>query len=346
MTEDEWRGGLAPHYDFMLPGPPDDPAMRESVSIWLLEENGAFALPRVGIEAVGASWDSHRLDMNAAFPGGRVLVETGGTYPSHSPLAADGSPRVLGSGPLRFEVIEPYRRWRISYDGTPVETTSAAMAKGAVDRSRKTPLAFSAEIEMVTPCWVQDNTPERLVGKSAREMDDARSMGLGYRMEHQFRGTGTLTLDGETREFTAVGNRIHRQSVRPLDGFRGHVWQAAVFPDGRAFGYIAYPPAEDGSTYNEGYVFIDGTMRPATATAMPWLDAAALTSEGQVNSFELAWDGGSARIAGKGMLNTFKVMGEGEMAGFALNQGAARYTWDGQEAIGMIERSTWLNKLG
>ena len=60
MTDDEWRGGLAPHYDFMLPGAPEDPAMRESASIWLFEENGAFALPRVGIEAVGSGWASHR----------------------------------------------------------------------------------------------------------------------------------------------------------------------------------------------------------------------------------------------------------------------------------------------
>ena len=345
MTEEEWRGGLAPHYDFMLPGKPDDPAMRESASIWLFEENGAFALPRVGIEAMGSSWESHRVDMNASFPGGRVLVETGGVHASHSPIAADGQPRILGSGPLRFEVIEPYRRWRISYDGVPVATTSEAMTKGVIDRSRTTPLKWDVEIEMVTPCWVQDNTPERLIGKSEREMDDARSMGLGYRMEHQFRGTGTLTLDGETRSFKAVGNRIHRQSVRPLDGFRGHVWQAAVFPDGRAFGYIAYPPGEDGSTYNEGYVFIDGKLHAATASVIPWLDSAALTGEGQDNSLEINWQGGSARIAGRGMLNTFKVMHEGEMAGFALNQGSTHYDWDGSQAIGMIERSTWLNKL-
>ena len=345
MTDDEWRGGLAPHYDFMLPGPPEDPAMRESASIWLFEENGAFALPRVGIEAMGNNWGSHRVDMNASFPGGRVLVETGGMHASHSPIAADGSSRILGSGPLRFEVIEPYARWRISYDGLPVETTSEAMTKGAIDTSRTTPLKCDVEIEMVTPCWVQDNTPERLVGKSEREMDDARSMGLGYRMEHQFRGEGTMTLDGETRQFKAVGNRIHRQSVRPLDGFRGHVWQAAVFPDGRAFGYIAYPPGEDGSTYNEGYVFIDGKMHEATASTIPWLTADSLTTEGQDNGLEIVWEHGSARIKGSGMLNTFKVMHDGEMAGFALNQGSTRYVWDGQEAMGMIERSTWLNQL-
>ncbi len=345
MTEDEWRGGLAPHYDFMLAERPDDPAMRESASIWLFEENGTFALPRVGIEAMASSWDTHRVDMNAAFPGGRVLVETGGIHASHSPIAADGQPRVLGSGPLRMEMLEPCRRWRISYDGEPVETTSAQMAAGSVDPGRKSRFAFDVEIEMVTPCWVQDNTPERLVGKTEREMDDARSMGLGYRMEHQFRGAGTITLDGARRDFRCLGNRIHRQSVRPLDGFRGHVWQAAVFPDGRAFGYIAYPPGEDGSTYNEGYVFIDGRMQPATARTIPWLTREGLVSEGQDNGLELEWQGGSVRIAGQGMLNTFKVMQEGEMAGFALNQGSTRYTWDGQQAIGMIERSTWLNRL-
>ena len=43
MNESEWRGGLAPHYDYMLAARPDDPAMRESASIWLFEENGEFA---------------------------------------------------------------------------------------------------------------------------------------------------------------------------------------------------------------------------------------------------------------------------------------------------------------
>jgi hypothetical protein len=161
-------------------------------------------------------------------------------------------------------------------------------------------------------------------------------MGLGYRMEHQFRGEGQLTVGGETRSFTCVGNRIHRQSVRPLEGFRGHCWQTAVFPDGRAFGYIAYPPAEDGSTYNEGYVYEGGKMYPAVATKLPWLDE--LIPEGEDMSLELEYDGRTARISGVGGLNTYKS-GLAEMPGFALNQGGAKYTWDGQSAWGMVERS-------
>lgn len=344
MTDDEWRGGLAPHYDYMLPGKPDDPAMRESASIWLYEENGEFGLPRVGIEGIAATWDSHRLDLNAAFPGGRMLVEMDGGHKTHSPIADDGQPRILGTGGLRFEVIEPYRKWRISYDGNPVETTTADMIAAKIDTARHAPLAFDVTIDMVTPCWVQDNTPEKLVGLSDREMDDAKSMGLGYRMEHLFRGEGTITVDGQTRPFKAVGSRIHRQSVRPLDGFRGHCWQSAVFPDGRAFGYITYPPAEDGSTYNEGYIYQDGKMYPATARLIPWLTS--LEVEGNDTTLELESELGVTRIEGVGCLNTYRIGTEGEMAGFALNQGGTKYTWDGQSAYGMIERSTWLNKFG
>ena len=336
----DWRGGLAPHYDFMLPGPPDDPAMRESASIWLFEDNGDFALTRVGIEAVGAVWDNHRADMSAVLRNGRAMIETGGSYPAMPPAADDGLPRILGAGPLRFECIEPYRRWRVSYDGQPVDTTSMAMIAGPADPAARTSLAFDVMIDMVTPCWVQDNTPEKLVGKSEREMDDARSMGLGYRMEHMFRGEGTLTVDGATRTFTASGSRIHRQSVRPLEGFRGHVWQSAVFPDGRAFGVITYPTGEDGSTYNEGYIYQDGRMVQATASHSPWLRG--MIPHGEDVSLVLESELGTARIGGVGGFNTFKH-GIAEMPGFILNQGGAHYTWDGQSAYGMVERSSWVD---
>ena len=336
MTEEEWRGGLAPHYDYMLTERPEDPNMRESASFWIYEENGEFAIPRNGIEAIGSNWDHHRYDCNFAFADGRMMYDGVGDADSHSPIGPDGRATILGSGGFRMECVEPYRRWRVTYQGNPILSTSADNAAGKMDPNNRVPVSYEVDLTMVTPCWVQDNTPEKLVGLSEREMDDARSMGLGYRMEHQFRGEGRLTVDGETRTFKCVGNRIHRQSVRPLEGFRGHVWQAAVFPDGRAFGYITYPPAEDGSTYNEGYVYIDGTMYPAVATKIPWLDE--LIPEGEDVSLELEYDGKRVSISAVGCLNSYKA-GLAEMPGFALNQGSAKYTWDGQSAYGMVERS-------
>jgi hypothetical protein len=344
MDEAAWRGDLAPTYDFMLPERPTNPEMRESASVWVFEENGEFAFPRNGIEAVGAVWDTHRYDCNFAFADGRALYDRREDARSHSPIGPDGRATVLGSGGFRFECVEPFRKWRVSYEGTPVDTTTAAMIANDVDPARTTPVRYEIELDMATPAWVQDNTPEALARMSERERADAASMGLGYRMEHTFRARGTLWIDGKERAFNAVGNRIHRQSVRPLDAFRGHCWQAAVFPDGRAFGYIAYPPAEDGSTYNEGYVWQDGQWYAAQATRVPWLSG--LVPAGQDNSLELEYALGTARIEGVGCLNTFKVGVEGPLAGFALNQGGTRYTWDGQTAYGMIERSTWLNGMG
>jgi hypothetical protein len=161
-------------------------------------------------------------------------------------------------------------------------------------------------------------------------------------MEHHFRGEGKLTIDGETRQFKCVGNRVHRQSVRPLGAFRGHCWQAAVFPDGRAFGYIAYPPAEDGSTYNEGYVWQDGKWYPAVARNIPFLRN--LAANGDDISVEMEYELGVAKIKGVSKLGNFKLGGK-DMPGFSLNQGGGEYTWDDQTAYGMIERSSWDSEI-
>lgn len=347
MDETAWRGGLAEHYDYMLTEKPSDPKMRESASVWAFEENGEFAFTRHGVEAIGSVWDTHRCDASFAFPDGRTLFGSRTDGRTMSPIGPDGRATILGagdeSGSLVFECVEPYKRWKVRYHGRPLDSTAADMIANSVDPERRTDLRYELDLTMVTPAWVQDNTPEALARMSERERTDAGLMGFGYRMEHLFRATGTLWLDGKERAFNAVGNRIHRQSVRPLDAFRGHCWQAAVFPDGRAFGYIAYPPAEDGSTYNEGYIWQDGKWHSATATTIPWLTE--LVAEDYDSSVELKSELGTVRIEGLGNLNTFKVGKEGELAGFALHQGGVKYTWDGQTAYGMIERSTWLNKL-
>jgi hypothetical protein len=202
MDEAAWRGGLAEHYDYMLTEKPDDPNMRESASVWVYEENGEFAFPRNGIEGVGAVWENHRYDCNFAFADGRALFETRMDGKTHSPVGPDGRATILGSGGLVFQCIEPYRRWRVSYEGNPVDTTVEAIIAGTVDPARTTPLRYELDLTMVTPAWVQDNTPEALARMSERERTDAGLMGFGYRMEHLFRATGTLWIDGMERRLT------------------------------------------------------------------------------------------------------------------------------------------------
>jgi len=348
MADQLWTGGLDPQIDYMFPTRPTDPEMRESASIWLFEENGRFGFPRIGIEAQGAVWDTHRFDCNFAFEDGRVLRESV-RAPTRAPIGPDGKPSVLGAGGLAFRCIEPFRRWMVSYDGAAYDGTveeqirsefavyaDGDRSKGLAGRARP-PVSFEVELEMVTPAWVADYREDKLAGMSEKERVDAGLMGFGWRIEHLFRGQGVLKLDGETREFKALGSRIHRQSVRPMGEFRGHCWQSAVFPDGRAFGYIAYPPRADGSTYNEGYVYQDGKMYPARATKIPFLRD--IMPSGDDVSLELESELGVTRIEGATTLATFH-MGNPGTNSLNNQQSGVRYTWDGQTTYGMIERSS------
>jgi hypothetical protein len=335
----EMTNGLTPAHDLFFPEQPADPEMRESTSVWLFEENGAFGFPRIGIEAEAKAWDARGYQANLALGGGRVLVGRG-QGPGPSPFGPDGRATVFGAGPLVFRCLEPFRRWAMTFDGPAVEGTVEQQITRTVDRKNQRPVRLELEMEMATPAWVHDFSPEKLARMSEAEAREARSMGIGWRLEHTFRATGSLTVDGTTREFRAVGSRIKRQSVRPLGGFRGHVWQSALFPDGRAFGYITYPPFPDGSApYNEGWIFQDGKLYRARATRIPWLRR--LVGEGDDASLELESELGVVRIEARTLLSTFMIMGkaDGLPIDFNLQQGGARYTWDGLTSYGMIERS-------
>ena len=178
----------------------------------------------------------------------------------------------------------------------------------------------------------------------------------GPRYEQLFTATGEFHAAGEQLEFTGSGLRIRRTGVRKLAGFWGHCWQSAIFPGGRAFGYIAYPPRPDGQpTFNEGYLFTgDGGLIAARAVQAPWLTR--LQSVGEDVSLVLETADGTVEIAGQTVFSTHDIHHNDdmysmhalkqEMASFpALQQAGVRYTWDGEETYGMLERSNPLDKI-
>lgn len=330
-------GGLSPEHELFFPTKPENPEMRESTSIWMFDDAGRFGFPRIGIEAEASSWENRLYSANFALADGRLLVDLNrGAAPS--PLDADGWPTLLGAGPLEFRMIEPFRRWQVTFDGTAAIGTTQEKIDGTFRLNNRVPVKLAVDLEMVTPGWVQDNQPEKVALMSPEDRADAESMGVGWRIEHLFRAEGTFTVDGAEETFSASGSRVKRQSVRPLGGFRGHVWQSALFPDGSAFGYIAYPPGPDGRTYNDGYIYRNGRMVPARATRLPWLRE--FVASGDDATVELESEFGIDRIEGETLFSHFDFHNP-EMGGgrFSLHQTGVRYSWDGQTAYGMMERS-------
>ncbi len=336
MDATQLANGLALEKDMVFPSCPENPEMRESTSVWIFADDGSFGMPRVGIEAEAKNWEDRLFQCNIAFADGRVLIGPG-RGPVPSAIDANGRSTVLGAGPLTFRCIEPFKRWSVHFNGDAADGDVRQQIEQSLDSRKRTNVKFDIELEMATPAWIQDNSTLDTSKMTDAERADAESMGIGYRFEHLFRAKGSFNADGVERHFTGSGLRIHRQSARPLGGFRGHCWQSALFPDGRAFGYIAYPPREDGMiTYNEGYIWDSNRIIPAKMKDAPWLRR--IMPMGDDVSLVLESELGLTRIKGTTTLSTFRV-GNPDIGGLNLQQSGVLYEWDGMKAYGMIERS-------
>ena len=333
-------GGLSEDREFVFGEQPADPEMRESVNAWIWDNGDSVGFPRIGVEAVADQWETHDIQIN-------VVTADGTNFNSfaagkvHDPLGSDGRPRILGSGPLSFELIEPYRHWKMRIDGPVFQTTTAQqIAGGPPDPGNEVLVQAEIDIRAAAPPW--DNGG--LLAEARRvldEQDEGGLMGLP-RFEQLSRATGTVRVGDTEYRIDGGALRIRRAGIRRLGTFRGHSWQSALFPDGRGFGYITYPLREDGlPTYNEGYVFDgDGPLQPATVVEAPWLRR--LIPAGEAVPLVLETASGTVRIEGTSILSNFMVMGGvGANPDWpVLQQAIVRYTWDGQTSNGMMERST------
>src|SRR5579871_6517563 len=264
-------GRLPDDREFVFAEQPADPDMRESVNVWMWDEGDDVGFPRIGIEAVADQWQTHDVQVNIAFADGRALniFEPGAV---HDPRGTDGRPRVLGAGPLRFELIEPFRHWRARLDGVAMDNTVARQMAGERPLGVPTvPVRLDVDIRSVVPPW-ENGALRAEAARVLAEQEEGDLMG-GPRYEQLFRMTGRLRVGDQERDVRGGGLRVRRQGVRRLPRFWGHAWQSSVFPSGRGFGYITYPARQDGKpTYNEGYVFDgDGALIPARVVEAPWL---------------------------------------------------------------------------
>jgi hypothetical protein len=329
-------GGLDVARELVFDACPTTPGMRDAANMWIWDDAGEIGLPRVAIEATAPEWATHEVMVNVTLPGGRIL-RNWGSGPRHDCIGVGGKPTILGAGPIAIACIEPFRRYVTTYDGPITDTSFDAQARGQACGA-EVDLAWEIECEMVVPPWIQ--------GTMSREAKDMMSgtveadfMG-GDRYEQLFRARGTVTVDGRKRDFNGGGLRIRRQGVRNITGFWGHCWQSAVFPSGRAFGYIAYPPRPDGvKSYNEGYVFTgDGALIPAIAVEAPWLRS--LLPSGEDVSLVLESDIGRTRIEGELIMAAPHFSDPAARETMPpLTQSIVRYRWDGEETYGMMERS-------
>ena len=100
------------------------------------------------------------------------------------------------------------------------------------------------------------------------------------------------------------------------------------------------------TTASRGFIYDgDGPLIPARAVESPWLRKFVTGGEDVPLVLETA-DGRRVSISGTTFVNT-RSQGHSVLpAAYPLVQQAhARYNWDGEEACGMVERSTFRDKM-
>ena len=331
-------GGLDPEREFVLAAQPDDPEMRESVNAWVWDDGDAFGLPRLGVEAVGDQWDTHDLQVNLALAGGRVVTmfQPGEV---HEPLGADGRPRVLGAGPaaLRAGRAVPStggRRW-------------TAPAPRSPSRTRSTGGSPAARASRCRSSWSWTSAPPSRRGRSGpcgtrrRTCWPPRRRAPSWAAPASSSSSGRPVASGSATRSTTCAAAASASAARASASSPPSGATPGSRPCSRAGGPSATSPTRRGTTARR-----PSTRASCSRATATWSrpgscrrrGSATSSRRGQDVSVVLETEQGTTTIQGETILSTFMVVGP--LEGFALHQAITRYRWDGEEANGMIERST------
>lgn len=250
-----------------------------------------------------------------------------------------------GGPTMRWEIIEPFARMRVRFDGIGVRTPYAEMMAGRVRDGQQELFAFDLMIEAVGPVWDNHRSAAGSAGRGSMEKQSWAS----EHYQQTFRATGTVTVDGKPEPFDGTGTRDHSRGQRGHKprSFGGHNLWSAPFASGKAFGMQRMWTPEGDATLDVGFVFVDGRYYDTDLLSPPaYIERMALSGE----QLELIMRSelGEHRITGVVRRTLFCTLGEpwGYQFGADLDcprglfaPGFCEFDWDGEKGWGLAERS-------
>ena len=348
-----FTGGLKPEDEFPLQSQPKgEPTFGENHAFWVFDEEGKIYI-NTHLNSVSTFWPMRKEVVSVCLPDGRALV-------SHN----EGTRTTLdtvGGANLTMKCVEPFKHWVVIYQGTMCETTQEALANGPVAEGKRVVVEFTVDVTIAAPPFVQGGTKE-----TARGMDESeagRYVG-GSRYEQLFRANVQFQILGERQlNFTATGTRTHRRGTRDAQGYAGHDWQSALFPNGDGFYLMRFPRRDGSIAWSEAYLLKDEVIYPATVLSDTIVKSRQVSGESLPIRLESSL--GITEIKGETLGTIFRPM---VTVGYqqhrriwgiyqdseiydtseevhALSQGWGHYIMDGQESNGLCERSTFAKNL-
>lgn len=234
---------------------------------------------------------------------------------------------VLDVGAVRYEMLEALRSWRLTMDDAVQARPTGKSRAEAEAAAHPVKVALDVRFDAITPAVGTDGQPGG--GPKSKEAAAASgTVGKGH-LEQAGRWTGTLTVDGVTHEWKgAHGNRDRSWGPRRWGGPKMWRWFSINVGDDLHFGGIRL--GTDAGDLHRGWVW-DGER--ATSVA-----------EWRVRT-ELEDDGITHRVVHLDVVDksgrTFPLRGDvlrvapiGQAGGTLVNEGLARWTYEGDAAGG------------
>jgi hypothetical protein len=333
-------GGLPPDREGIRTIEPDVPFWSENLLFAVYDPTSDVGL-WLHLGTVPTDWSMWH-EMNYAFLPGDEGVLSMWSYHRTAPERRPG-----GAG-LDLRCIEPFRRWRVSFDGYGIHTSNAEMQEGVTRVGPQRRFLVELDIESVTPAWDMHTAAEDATGRGSMQ-------GQGWAREHYeqlYRARGQVLLGVDEFAFDGYGWRDHSQGPRGGGSgapWGGHVITGTLYDSGRGWGLSRYWTPDGTISLEGGYVVEeDGRLQHAQVIEAPRLPA--LIMSGEELPIAMRWPGGSLETSivtrralwlsmMKGLVVGKDLDGPGLM--YVLNHGTSM--WGGEVGVNYIERSDPLN---
>ncbi len=357
MSDDDLSSGMPTEKEYMVTTAPTEPFWSENILFAFFDAKADVGV-WLHLGSVPNDWRLWEDRIYITLPGdGGVLW-----------VWAHGHPRAeeLPKGAaLSFECIEPFKRWRLKYDGFAQYATNAEMENAYPPDSVRRRVFMDLEVECSTPVW-DAHKAKSVGGKGGM---DTQSWAKEH-YEQLFRCTGVIRLDNAAARPNTVDNvagslndiaitegvgwRDHSRGPRggeTRDPWGGHFIVGCQFPSGKALIFSQYWKPDGVMNLNGGCVVDkDGKFHYAEVLATPFLSHMAM--QGERLPIHLKWDGGeidSTMLTTKSIWiprerkHTVGQFKQGKFDMYVLNFGPIE--WDGEVGYAYIERSSHLNDL-
>jgi hypothetical protein len=341
-SDTDLSAGLSAASESVLMSPPDIAEWAENLLFSLYDPNSDVGL-WMHYGTVPSDWNLVEDWVLVFLPGDQGVL----SMKSYARTPAEERPAGAN---LRFTCIEPFRRWRVQFDGFGLHSSLDEMKQGRVREGKRQRFKVDLDVQCITPVWDAHTASASRSGKGS--MEDGQSWATEH-YEQLYSATGSVHLESGEVAFDGTGWRDHSRGPRGAElfsSFGGHVIAGCVFPEsGRAWGASRYW-TPDGTINLEGGYLVDGkgVLEHVEVVEAPRLKE--LQMSGEPLEMVLRGSAGDSRFQFTTRRSLWMTMMEGSAVGadlsgpgmiYALNFGPCE--WDGESGYVYIERSDRLN---